>query len=179
MFPHYPAKHLCLREWLTHTLTWFYKFWQWGKSFPVRLYLELISCWLCWYALRVCVCKQKCQLCFMCLFLEDNDSYLHMNNNLQHIKYFYICYFIGFIFCLFEEELKLLTPEDIIKTVPYCTFHRTVEGTGTLESDLVWILAFPFTSCMTLSFSCLIWPWALVVLIGKIELINIYFVGLF
>lgn len=103
---------------------------------------EKFSCWsvlgvhfLLTTGVRVCACvrtyQQRCQPGFLHL-LEDKDSYLHLNNNLQHIKYFYVLSFIGFIFCLSQEELRWLATEDIIKTALDCTFHEMVGETGTL-----------------------------------------------
>lgn len=58
---------------------------------------EKFSCWsvlgvhfLLTTGVPVCACvrtyQQRCQPGFLHL-LEDKDSYLHLNNNLQHIKY--------------------------------------------------------------------------------------------
>lgn len=64
----------------------------------------------------------------MNLVLEDYDSYLRMNTTLQHIKHFYVYFFLGFIVCLFRRELVWLATEDKIETTPHCTFHGIVEG---------------------------------------------------
>lgn len=83
----------------------------------------------CWCAC-VCVCKWKRQPCSMHLLLEGSDGGLHLNN-LQHIRYFYVLYFVGFIFCLFRRGTKLAGYGRHNKNST-CTFRGIVEGTGTL-----------------------------------------------
>lgn len=110
-------------------------------SFNVKRKVFLLGCswsslpadyWCACVCAHARTCQQRCQPGFLHLFLEDKDSYLHLNNNLQHIRYFYVLSFIGFIFCLSQEELRWLATEDILKTALDRTFHEIVGGTGTL-----------------------------------------------
>lgn len=108
---------------------------------------------------HVCVCEQKCQLCFIPLFLEDNDSYLNMSNNLQHIKYLYIHYFISLTFCPFRRRMEVIG-------------YRRHNKDSTLlcwkEQELQSQTQFEFWRLLLLA----VGPLVVVFLFGEIELIT-------